>query len=80
MNDMAIWNQLTALLRTQFKDDRLAVTAQTTAADIPGWDSLAHIRFILAVEKGFGVKFRTAEISSFNNLGDLAAMIAQKRQ
>lgn len=80
MNDTAIWDQLTALLRSLFKDDGLAVTAETTAADVPGWDSLAHIRFILAVEKGFGIKFRTAEISSFDNLGDLAAMIAQKRQ
>jgi acyl carrier protein len=80
MNDMAIWEELTALLRTQFKDDGLAVTTGTTAADVPGWDSLAHIRFILAVEKGFGIKFRTAEISSFDNLGDLAAMIAQKLQ
>lgn len=80
MNDMAIWDQLTALLRTQFKDEGLPVTVETTASDVPGWDSLAHIRFILAVEKGFGIKFRTAEISSFDNLGDLAAMIAQKLQ
>lgn len=80
MNDGAIWDQLTALLRTQFKDESLPVTPATTAADVPGWDSLAHIRFILAVEKGFGIKFRTAEISSFDNLGDLAAMIAQKLQ
>jgi acyl carrier protein len=80
MNDIAIWDQLTAVLRTQFKDEALPVTAETTASDVPGWDSLAHIRFILAVEKGFGIKFRTAEISSFDNLGDLAAMIAQKLQ
>lgn len=80
MNDGAIWDQLTALLRTQFKDEPLPVTPATTASDVPGWDSLAHIRFILAVEKGFGIKFRTAEISSFDNLGDLAAMIAQKLQ
>lgn len=80
MNDAQIWDQLAATLRTLFKDDSLVVTAATTAADVPGWDSLAHIRFILAVEKGFGVKFRTAEISSFDNLGDLAAIIAQKLQ
>lgn len=78
MNDAAIWDQLTTLIRTQFKDDSLTMTPQTTAADVPGWDSLAHIRFILAVEKGFGVKFRTAEISSFENLGELAALVAQK--
>ncbi|SEH18298.1 acyl carrier protein [Sphingopyxis sp. YR583] len=78
MMDSAIWDQLTALVRGQFKDETLEVTPETTARDVPGWDSLAHIRFILAAEKAFGIKFRTAEISSFENLGDLAAMIAQK--
>jgi acyl carrier protein len=80
MTETEIWDALTALLRTQFKDDHLMVRPQTTAADVPGWDSLAHIRLILAVEKGFGIKFRTAEISSFENMGDLAAMVARKLQ
>lgn len=80
MSNEAIWDQLTMLVRTQFKDGDLAVMPETTAADVPGWDSLAHIRFILAVEKEFSIKFRTAEISSFENMGDLAAMVAHKTQ
>ena len=78
MMDSEIWDQLTALVRGQFKDEALKITPETTARDVPGWDSLAHIRFILATEKAFGIKFRTAEISSFENLGELAAMIVQK--
>lgn len=78
MTQDEIYGQLTDLFRAQFKDPDLHVVAEMTANDVAGWDSLAHIRLILGVEKSFGVKFRTAEISAFRNVGDLAALIASK--
>ncbi len=47
----------------------------TTAGMVPGWDSLSHIRVIMAVEDEFGVRFRTVELLSLRNVGDLQALI-----
>jgi len=51
------------VMRDVFDDDEIAVTPDMTAADVEGWDSLMHVNLIIAVEKHFGIKFATAEIS-----------------
>ena len=48
------------------------------ADDIEGWDSLAHINLIVAVEAKFKIKFKTAEIELLHNVGHLVDVIAQK--
>ena len=54
----------------------------TTAADVDGWDSMAHINLIVAIEKKFGVKFTAADIASMRgegqNVGRLVELIATK--
>ena len=42
---------------------------EMTAADVDGWDSLAHINLIIAVERKLGIKFATAEISRMKEAG-----------
>lgn len=79
MTQDEIYAQLTDVFRAQFKNPNLQIAAEMTANDMQGWDSLAHIRLILGVEKSFGVKFKTAEVSSFRNVGDLVALIVQKK-
>ena len=78
MTDQPIYERLNGIFRRQFKDDSLALTPETTADDVRGWDSLAHIRLILSTEKEFGIKFRTSEVSAFKNVGDLAQMVKRK--
>ena len=46
-----------------FADDSIVLHDTTTAADVDGWDSLMHINIVIAVEKHFGIRFATAEIS-----------------
>ena len=45
------------------------------ADDVDGWDSLAHVRLMLTVERSFGVKFTAAEIGRMKNVGDLVALL-----
>ena len=42
------------------------------------WDSLNHIRLILAIQKSFKIKFSAAETSNMKNVGDLAELISKK--
>ena len=74
-----IYDRLTGILVDVFDDDDLVATASLSAKDVPGWDSLAHVRFILAVERAFSVKFSATEISSFKSVGDLAEAVQAKR-
>ena len=54
-----------------FDSPGLVLTRETTAADVPGWDSLAHIQFLMEIEAAFGVRFKASEVSSFANVGQL---------
>lgn len=73
-----IYQKLTTIFRDVFDEDNLSVTPQTTADDVDGWDSLTHVRLVLAVSKAFGVRFSAAEIGGLKNVGEFATLIEQK--
>jgi len=58
--------------------DEVALTDATTADDIEEWDSLSHVRLIVAVEREWGISFTNAEIEGFKCVGDLVSAIAAK--
>jgi acyl carrier protein len=58
--------------------DEHFVTPDTTANDIEEWDSLSHIRLIVAVERKFKVKFTNSEIESLKRVGDLVTLVEAK--
>lgn len=70
--------KLEGIFRDVFSDDTLAIREETTAADVPGWDSLRHIDLIVAVEKGFGVTLTTREVRSMKNVGDMMELVLRK--
>lgn len=72
--------RLTPVLRDVFDDDDLIATRELHAKQVQGWDSLGHIRLLLEIEKIFGLKFSTLEISSLKNLGELADLVDRKQQ
>ena len=63
MEQTAIYAKLTDIFHDLFDDDSITVTPELTAKDVEGWDSLAHIRLIITIEKAFKVKFSTSEIA-----------------
>ena len=48
--------------------------------DVPGWDSFNYIKFIVAVEMELGVKFRVADVESFENRRRTSSAEAQALQ
>lgn len=61
-----------------FDVDDLDISKDTTARDIEEWDSLSHIRLIVAIEQHFGIKFTSLEVEGFKSVGDLVAAVAKK--
>jgi acyl carrier protein len=58
--------------------DESVVNEGTTADAIDEWDSLSHIRLIVAVERKFAVKFTNQEIESLKRVGDLVTLVEAK--
>ena len=61
-----------------FDLDDFVVANETSADDIEEWDSLSHIRFMISLERAFGVKFSNEEIAELKNVGELVAVIEKK--
>lgn len=78
MEKAEVYSKLTTVFQDVFDEDDLALTPYTTADDVDGWDSLSHIRLVLAVSKAFGVKFSASEIGGLKNVGEFADLIEKK--
>lgn len=63
------------IFRNVFDSEDIQIKREMTAQDVEGWDSLANIQMIVAVEKCFKIKFTTTEIVQLENVGDLIDLI-----
>ena len=73
-----ISDRLKQIILKQLKLDDFPITDTTTAPQVPGWDSLSHVGILAAIEKDYGIRFRTLEVIKFKNVGDLQAAIDKK--
>ena len=73
MTDQDILVVFTQILRDLLLDDSIALSMETRRQDVPNWDSFNYINFIVAVEIKFGVKFKIADVESFENVGAIVA-------
>ena len=78
MTEREILAKLNDIFRDIFDDDSIELTTESTANDIPEWDSFNHINIIVASEMKFGVKFRTSELESLTNVGDFVRLIGER--
>jgi acyl carrier protein len=78
MTQDEIYAGVNRILRDLFGDEDIDAGPETTAEDIPGWDSFNHVNLIVAVESRFGIKFRTAELESLRNVGEMIGLIEGK--
>ena len=80
MTETEILAELTEILREAFGDDALTVTPETTAKDVPGWDSIRMVSILIAVEDRFGIKTRSREIDRLRSVGDFVTLIRAKQE
>lgn len=70
-----ISSRLTEVIRRELALEDFEITGEMTASDIPGWDSLNHIRVIGAIEEEFGVRLRSRDLLRFRNVADLQRLV-----
>jgi len=75
---VTIINQLNEVFQDVFEDDDLVINRNLTAKDVPNWDSLMHVTLVLAVEKEFGIRLSSSEVTNLKNVGDFIDLIEAK--
>jgi acyl carrier protein len=66
------------IFRSVFDRDDLVITRESNAKSVEGWDSLAHINLVMALERKYKVKFGLGELSDLENVGDLLNLLDKK--
>jgi len=61
-----------------FKTDPFAITAFSKPADIAGWDSLAHLQFVVALEEAFQIRLDPADIVRLDSIGEAERIVGEK--
>jgi acyl carrier protein len=66
------------VFRDVFDRPNLVINRQSSAYNVEGWDSLAHIDLVTAIESRFKTKFALGELEELKNVGDLLDLIETK--
>ncbi len=74
---MNVLDRLTDVFRDVLGDEALTISEQTTSADVPGWDSLSHLRLVAALEKEFAVRFATPRIPDLHEVARIIRLLAE---
>lgn len=65
------------ILRTLDLKD-CSINDETTADQVPGWDSLNHINVILSIEREYKIRLKGHEVFKLKNIGDLQKLVDSK--
>lgn len=77
MTDQELLDVFGRILGDLLSDNTIVLTMLTRREDVSNWDSFAYVNFIVAVEIELGIKFKVADIESFENVG---AIVAKARE
>jgi acyl carrier protein len=73
-----ILSELGPIFRDILDNPRLNLTRESNASSVAGWDSLAHINLISAIEQQFGISFTLGELQEAKNVGEMIDLIERK--
>ena len=78
MTAVEILREVNGIFIDQLENENIILNRASTADDIEEWDSLTHIQLIVAIEKYFKVRFTSAEIQNFSNVGEMCDALEKK--
>jgi acyl carrier protein len=59
-------------------DASLRLSETTSADDVADWDSINHVKLLIALESDLGFRFDTDEVGRLQTVGDLIDLIEAK--
>ena len=73
-----IYQKLTPVFHEVFDNDDIVLSDGMSAEDVDEWDSLSHIRLVVAVEEMFSVRFDSSDVVELENVGQFVDLIGTK--
>ena len=61
-------SRLTDIFRRELEKDDLVIAMPTKQSDIGNWDSLAHVRIVIGVEREFDITLEVSEIETIDSV------------
>ncbi len=79
MNDSnGILTKVREVFRASFDIDPQIVSLETSAKDIPGWDSVGHLSLASNLEQAFKISLDVDEMMEMENVGAIVRIIQAK--
>ena len=75
MTDDELLLRLTGIFREVFDDPAIVLHPDTTADDVPGWDSMSQVTLAVEIEHRLKVKFKAAEMEELRSIRRLIELI-----
>ena len=63
------------VFREVLEDEDFVLDRALKREDLEAWDSLTHIQLVLSLEKEFGVKFTTQQITKMQSVEDIISFL-----
>ena len=79
MDKQNILEELQNIFVDVFDSEDLRINLETNASDIEGWDSLAHINLIAAIQEEYDIRFSMDDVTSMKSVNDMIEVIMRKR-
>ena len=73
--DMALLEQIQALLAEIFETDAEEISVETQFGDLPKWDSMGHMDLMVALESQFGLQISAESIGELISVPAILAHI-----
>jgi acyl carrier protein len=71
-----IADRVEAIFRQSFEIEKF--TEDLSIDNVPGWDSMAHVGLILALQKEFGVTITPAEAIELTNVKNIIQFLSKR--
>ena len=75
MTRAEIMSRLIELGRDVFDDEDFTFAEVTAFTDVKAWDSLNHMRMVVAMERAFKVRFSLGDLQRVTRVSDLVDII-----
>jgi acyl carrier protein len=73
-----ILEELQPLFRDILDQPNLRITRESNSSNVEGWDSLAHINLVTAIEQEYDIKFSIDELLELKNVGEMVDLMEIK--
>jgi acyl carrier protein len=67
--------QIVQLIADVFMVDPTGLTPQSTANDVPGWDSVSQVALVMKIEDTFGIELDPGEVGAAKDVQALADLV-----